>query len=75
MAVHLEKSHTFGPTTPTTRDITIGDLLKEAAKECPDQLAIITGVNETTPLAVSAIFYLLILLQLVGLLVVVELQS
>ena len=46
MAVHLEKSHTFGPTTPTTRDITTGDLLKEAAKECPDQLAIITGVNE-----------------------------
>ena len=46
MTAPLEKSHTFGPTTPATRDITIGDLLKEAAKECPDQLAIITGVYE-----------------------------
>src|SRR5262245_6432426 len=38
----LKESHVAGPST-TVRDITLGQLLEQAAKAAPDRLALITG--------------------------------
>ncbi|HIG42972.1 MAG: AMP-binding protein [bacterium] len=35
-----------GPTTPPLRDITLGELLKEAADTVPDRIALITGAKD-----------------------------
>jgi len=42
----LTESYVKGPELPIIRDITIGQLLEEVAKECPDRLALIAGVAE-----------------------------
>lgn len=40
----LTESHVAGPTTPAVRDLTLGELLEQAAKSAPDRLALIAGV-------------------------------
>ena len=40
----LTESHVKGPGEPVVHDMTIGDLLKAAAEQTPDRLALITGV-------------------------------
>lgn len=40
----LTESHAHGPTDPPVRDITLGDLLTEAASNAPDRVALIAGV-------------------------------
>ncbi|WP_439102073.1 AMP-binding protein [Congregibacter sp.] len=42
----LTESYVMGPTDPTVRNLTIGDALREAATECPEQLALIAGTPE-----------------------------
>ncbi|MEJ6721377.1 AMP-binding protein [Ilumatobacter sp.] len=42
--VSLTTSHAIGDSTPPVRDLTIGDLLREAAAAAPDQLALIEGI-------------------------------
>ena len=42
----LTESYVKGPELPITRDITIGQLLKEVAEEHPNRLALIAGVSE-----------------------------
>lgn len=42
----LTESYVAGPQAPAVRNITIGQLLKEAADECPDRVAMIAGVND-----------------------------
>ncbi len=42
----LELSLATGPDTPSVRDVTIGELLREAAERAPDRLAIIQGVPD-----------------------------
>jgi fatty-acyl-CoA synthase len=37
-------SHAFGPTEIDLRDLTIGDLLREAVREVPEQVALIAGL-------------------------------
>jgi fatty-acyl-CoA synthase len=44
----LTESYVKGPNTPAIRDITLGQLLKEAAEECPDRLALVSGTADTT---------------------------
>lgn len=42
----LTISHTTGQDTPAVRDLTIGDLLREAAAETPDRIALIEGIQD-----------------------------
>ncbi len=42
----LTLSHAHGPTEPPVRDITIGDVLRQAAAEVPDRLAMIEGIAD-----------------------------
>ena len=42
----LTKSHVAGPTTPAVREMTFGDLLRQAAEAAPDRLALIAGVPD-----------------------------
>ena len=42
----LTKSHVVGPTTPAVREMTFGDLLRQAAEAAPDRLALIAGVAD-----------------------------
>jgi fatty-acyl-CoA synthase len=37
------ESYAKGPDQPAVRDMTIGDMLREAALECPDRIALIAG--------------------------------
>ena len=41
-----ENSYAIGPSGPPVRDITMGQLLKEAAEEVPDRLALIAGTPD-----------------------------
>src|SRR5262245_44305875 len=42
----LTMSHVVGATTPAVREMTFGDLLRKAAEEAPDRLALIAGVPD-----------------------------
>jgi len=42
----LAESYVAGPTTPAVREMTFGDLLRKAAEEAPDRLALIAGVPD-----------------------------
>ena len=42
----LTLSHTTGQGTPQVRDVTIGDLLREAAAQTPDRIALIEGIAD-----------------------------
>ena len=42
----LTESYAKGIDTPGVRDITLGDLLKEAAETCPDRVGLIAGVPD-----------------------------
>jgi fatty-acyl-CoA synthase len=44
----LTESCVAGPTAPAVRDITLGQLLEQAAKSAPDRLALIAGVPDPT---------------------------
>jgi len=44
----VAKSYAAGPTEPTVRDLTMGDLLQDAATAVPDRLALITGTPDPT---------------------------
>src|SRR5437588_12253060 len=44
--IKLTEAHTAGPITPATRDLTLGQLLEQAAKRAPDRLALIAGVPD-----------------------------
>ena len=37
-------SYAVGPDSPPVRDLTIGDLLRQAAEEVPDRVALISGL-------------------------------
>src|SRR3954453_9725536 len=45
-AMALTESYVAGPTTPPVRDITLGQLLEQAAKSAPDRLALVAGVQD-----------------------------
>ena len=38
-------AHAVGPRLPAIRDITLGDLLREAAETVPDRIALICGTK------------------------------
>lgn len=42
----LTQSHVVGPVVPAVREMTFGDLLREAADTAPDRLALIAGVPD-----------------------------
>ena len=42
----LTEAHTKGPSSPSTRDVTLGQLLEQAAQRAPDRLALIAGVPD-----------------------------
>ena len=42
----LTMSEAEGPATPEVRDVTLGDLLREAASEVPDRVALIEGIPD-----------------------------
>ena len=42
----LTESYIAGPTTPAVREMTLGDLLRTAAEEAPDRLALIEGIPD-----------------------------
>src|SRR5436190_14882887 len=44
----LTESYVAGPTAPAVRDITLGQLLEQAARSAPDRLALIAGVPDPT---------------------------
>jgi fatty-acyl-CoA synthase len=44
----VTESYASGPTEPVVRDLTIGDLLQDAAAAVPDRLALITGTPDPT---------------------------
>ena len=44
--VELTEALTQGPSTPTTRDLTLGQLLERVAKAAPDRLALVAGVAD-----------------------------
>jgi fatty-acyl-CoA synthase len=44
----LTESYVRGPALPAVRDITMGDALREAARDCPDRVALITGTPDVT---------------------------
>ncbi|MDH4110976.1 MAG: AMP-dependent synthetase, partial [Gammaproteobacteria bacterium] len=41
-----KESSAKGPPAPAVRDITIGELLREAARAAPDRIALIAGTPE-----------------------------
>jgi fatty-acyl-CoA synthase len=45
-ATPLTMSHAVGPSEPPVRELTLGDLLREAAERAPDRVALIAGVAE-----------------------------
>jgi fatty-acyl-CoA synthase len=45
-AMALTESYVAGPTTPAVRDITLGQLLEQAARSAPDRIALIAGVPD-----------------------------
>jgi fatty-acyl-CoA synthase len=44
----LTEAHTKGPSSPPTRDLTLGQLLEQAAQRAPDRLALVAGVADPT---------------------------
>ena len=42
----LKESHIAGAAFPAVRDITLGELLAQAARSAPDRLALIAGVPD-----------------------------
>src|SRR5690242_20226613 len=42
----LTEAHTKGPNSPPTRDLTLGQLLEQAAQRAPDRLALVAGVAD-----------------------------
>ena len=42
----VAESYASGPTEPAVRDLTIGDLLQDAAAAAPDRLALVTGTPD-----------------------------
>src|ERR1700732_4737225 len=42
----LTESYVAGPTTPAVRDVTLGQLLEQAARSAPDRIALIAGHPE-----------------------------
>jgi hypothetical protein len=42
----LTESYVAGPAVPAVRDITLGQLLEQAAKSAPDRIALISGVAD-----------------------------
>ena len=46
--VRLKDSHASGPPQPAVRDLTIGDLLREAAEACPERIALVAGSPDVT---------------------------
>ena len=42
----LTESYIAGPTAPAVRDVTLGQLLEQAAKSAPDRIALIAGVPD-----------------------------
>ena len=42
----LTESYIAGPTTPPVRDVTLGQMLEQAARSAPDRLALIAGVPD-----------------------------
>jgi len=44
----LTMSHVVGPKTPAVREMTFSDLLRKAAEEAPERLALIAGVPDPT---------------------------
>src|SRR6266436_8209159 len=42
----LTESYVAGPTAPAVRDITLGQLLEQAARSAPDRLALIAGISD-----------------------------
>jgi acyl-CoA synthetase (AMP-forming)/AMP-acid ligase II len=42
----LTESYVAGPTTPSVRELTFGDLLRKAAETAPDRIALIAGVAD-----------------------------
>src|SRR5438874_2945171 len=42
----LTESYIAGPTTPAVRDVTLGQMLEQAARSAPDRLALIAGVSD-----------------------------
>ena len=42
----LTESYVAGPATPAVRDITLGQLLEQAATSAPDRIALISGVPD-----------------------------
>src|SRR5881227_742087 len=44
----LTESYIAGPTTPAVRDVTLGQMLEQAARSSPDRLALIAGVPDPT---------------------------
>src|SRR5207245_6629351 len=44
----LSESYVAGPAVPAVRDITLGQLLEQAARSAPDRLALIAGVPDPT---------------------------
>ena len=42
----LTESYVAGPASPAVRDITLGQLLEQAARSAPDRIALIAGVIE-----------------------------
>jgi len=45
-SARLTISHAVGPNDPPVRDLTLGDLLREAAADTPDRLALIAGLPD-----------------------------
>ena len=45
----LTESYVAGPATPAVRDITLGQLLEQAARSAPDRIALIAGVPDPAP--------------------------
>jgi fatty-acyl-CoA synthase len=44
----LTESYAIGPEMPAVKDITVGELLKIAAEECPQRVAMIAGVDDSS---------------------------
>src|SRR5207244_4256142 len=42
----LTESYIAGPTTPAVRDVTLGQMLEQAARSAPDRLALIAGISD-----------------------------
>ena len=44
----LAESYVAGPAAPAARDITLGQLLEQAARSAPERIALIAGVPDPT---------------------------